>query len=336
MPALDERLYGNTLLTWLVAAAVAVISALALYAVKRVLLHRVEARLGRQGPGRLAIAVFRRTRFPFLFFLGLYAGAQWLSLPDLDGKVLRVVFVFGLVIQVAMWGDGLISSWLEPHRADRAAGMTPLGALTFAGKIVFYSFVLLFGLSNLGVDVSSMVAGLGIGGIAVALALQTFLSDVLASVAIMLDKPFVVGDFIVVDDYQGTVEHIGVKTTRVRSVDGEQLVFANSDLTQARLHNYKRMDERRVQFTLGLSYQIPPEALATITALVRDVVDAQECARFERAYFKHYGESALQFEIVYHVLGQDYALYKDVQHAVNLALYQRLKDAGIALAAAGG
>jgi small-conductance mechanosensitive channel len=171
-----------------------------------------------------------------------------------------------------------------------------------------------------------------VGSIAVALAIQNILADLFASLSIALDQPFVIGDFIIVDDYLGTVENIGLKTTRVRSLSGEQLVFANNDLLNSRIRNYKRMGERRVLFTFGVIYQTPIEQLEQISAWVKEIIQTHEQARFDRAHFKSFGDSALVFEVVYYVQSPDYNLYMDIQQAINLALMKRFEKNGIEFA----
>jgi small-conductance mechanosensitive channel len=161
---------------------------------------------------------------------------------------------------------------------------------------------------------------------------QNILGDLFASLSIVMDKPFVIGDFIVVDDCAGTVEHVGLKTTRVRSLSGEQLVFANSDLLGARLHNYKRMNERRILFGFGVLYATPPDQVEQIASMVRNIVEAQPQTRFDRAHFKGFGESSLDFEVVYWMLDPDYNRYMDTQQSINLALLRAFTDAGIGFA----
>jgi len=187
-------------------------------------------------------------------------------------------------------------------------------------------------LDNLGVDITALVAGLGIGGIAVALAAQNVLGDLFASLSIVLDKPFVVGDFLNVDDFLGSVEHVGLKTTRLRSLSGEQLVFSNNDLLNSRIRNYGRMFERRVVFSLGVTYETPPEKLRGIPTIIREAVEAKDKVRFDRAHFQKYGDFALVFEVVYYVLSSDYTLCMDIQQSVNLRIYERFAEEGIEFA----
>jgi small-conductance mechanosensitive channel len=192
--------------------------------------------------------------------------------------------------------------------------------------------VLLLALDNLGVDITALVAGLGVGGIAVALAVQNVLGDLFASLSITLDRPFVLGDFIIVGDYLGNVERIGVKSTRLRSLGGEQIIVSNADLLNSRVRNYGRMDERRVLFTLGVTYETPRKKLERIPAMVREIIEHQQHARFDRCHFAKYGDFALGFEAVYYVLSPDYNLYMDIQQAINFAIHAAFEDAQIEFA----
>jgi small-conductance mechanosensitive channel len=192
--------------------------------------------------------------------------------------------------------------------------------------------VLLAALDNLGVDITALVAGLGVGGIAVGLALQDVLKDTFAALSIILDKPFELGDFVVVDDLAGNVEHIGIKTTRVRSLSGEQLVFGNGDLLSSRIRNFKRLVERRGLFTFGVLYSTPADTLERIPEMVREIVDGLETTRFDRAHFKAFGDSSMDFEVVYYVLDAEYLTFMDLQQAINLALVRRFADEGIEFA----
>jgi small-conductance mechanosensitive channel len=171
-----------------------------------------------------------------------------------------------------------------------------------------------------------------VGGVAVAFALQQILGDIFCSVAIVLDKPFEVGDFIISGEHMGSVEHIGVKTTRVRSLGGEQIVFPNSDLIGSRVRNYKRMLERRVVFSFGVLYATKAETLEQIPGIVREIVEGLEQTRFDRAHFAKFGDSSLDFEVVYYVLSPDYNLFMDLQQQINLAIFRRMEEMGVGFA----
>jgi small-conductance mechanosensitive channel len=212
------------------------------------------------------------------------------------------------------------------------ASVTTVSALGFVGKLVLWLVILLLALDNLGVDITGLIAGLGIGGIAIALAVQNILGDLFASLSIVLDKPFVIGDFIIVDNYLGTMEYIGLKTTRLKSLSGEQLVFSNSDLLTSGIRNFKRMYERRVVFTIEVVYQTPVEKLAAIPKMIREIIEKQEHTRFDRAHFKEYGPSSLDYEIVYYVRKPEYNVYMDIQQAINLEIFRRFEQEGIEFA----
>jgi len=204
-----------------------------------------------------------------------------------------------------------------------------LGIIGFVLRVLVWLLVILLALDNFGVDITALVAGLGVGGIAVALAVQNVLGDLFASLSITLDRPFVLGDFIVVDDFAGSVEHIGVKSTRLRSLHGEQIVMANADLLGSRIRNYGRMQERRVLFTLGVTYETPREALLQIPAIIRRCIETQAETRFDRSHFAHYGASSLDFETVYFVLSADFTKHMDIRQAVYFAIHEAFEAAAI-------
>jgi small-conductance mechanosensitive channel len=189
-------------------------------------------------------------------------------------------------------------------------------------QVVIWVGGFLFLIDNLGYDITTLVAGLGIGGIAIALAAQTILGDLFSYLVIFFDKPFEIGDFIVVEDKMGTVEYIGIKTTRLRTLGGEQLICSNTDLTNSRVHNYKRMQERRVVFGLGVIYGTRAAQLKIIPKLIRDIIESIDGTRFDRAHFKSFGDFSLNFEVVFYVLSADYNRYMDIQEAINTQIFE--------------
>jgi small-conductance mechanosensitive channel len=284
----------------------------------------------------LAAEVVRATRLWLLAPLALYTGAATLELPARLERLLENVALVALVVQFALWATRLLQHWLA-LRADATRSTDPEAATTvtllgFVGRVVVWALALLLALDQLGVDVTALVAGLGIGGIAVALALQNILGDLFASAAIVLDKPFMVGDFIVVGEHAGTVEKVGLKTTRVRSLSGEQLVFSNALLLNAQLRNFKRMNERRIAFAIGVTYETPLEKLRALPGWLKAAVEAQPKARFDRAHFKSYGDFSLNFEIVYYVLSAEFNVYMDTQQGINLTIYEKLAQEGVQFA----
>ena len=205
-------------------------------------------------------------------------------------------------------------------------------ALSVAVQALIWTLIVLLALDSLGVNITALVASLGVGGIAIALAAQKILGDLFASLAIVLDKPFVIGDFVVIGEWKGTVERVGLKTTRMRSLSGEQLIFSNGDLLDSRLRNFGRMQERRVMFHVGVTYQTPRQLLERIPDMLRAAVEAQAPVRFDRAHFASYGDFAINFEVVYFVNSAEYNTYMDIQQQVNLSLHTMFEEAGIEFA----
>jgi small-conductance mechanosensitive channel len=338
MTFLDWTLYDNAVRTWLWAALVAAVTYVGLRILKALVVRHFSrlVRRTRTDVDDIASDVLRNTRLFFLLFVSLYAGSRVLVLGESAENAVRIVVVVVTVVQAALWGEVIIGSVISRRTrealAQDAAEATTLNALGFITRLVLWSVLLLMGLANLGVEIGPALAGLGVGGIAVALALQNILGDLFASLSIVLDKPFVIGDFVVVGDLAGTVERVGLKTTRVRSLSGEQLVFSNADLLGSRIRNFKRMVERRVAFKVGVTYDTSYEQLTSIPDMIREIVELQEKARFDRSHFQAYADSSLDIETVYYVLDSDYNVYMDVQQAINLAIFRRFEDEGIAFA----
>ncbi len=335
MEGFERTVFGNTLAAWLGAVALAAAAVAALWILHRTLAARLGglAKRTRTTADDVIAELLAGTHRGVLAVLGVYLGARTLALPPSLSGAIRVVVIGAVALQVALWGNRLIAHWLS---RQTVGGATPAAsgyaAIQFVARLVLWSLVALFALDNMGVDVTALVASLGVGGIAVALAVQNILGDIFCSLSIVFDRPFEVGDFIIVDDLLGTVERIGIKTTRVRSLGGEQLVFSNSDLVGSRIRNYKRMWERRVVFSFGVTYQTPVEKLERICEIVREIVGAIPDARLDRVHFARFGDFALIFEVVYYVKKPDYNVYMDVQQQINLELMKRLAAEGVEFA----
>jgi small-conductance mechanosensitive channel len=329
---LDWRFYGNPLSAWLIAFGIVVGGVGALLVAKRIVVSRLDRIAGRTPTALddLVVDVLRRTRVYFLVALAVVGASYALVLPLPVRGAIRNVAVVALCLQAARWGNGIISFWVDRYTLQRlttgaidGATATTVTALGYVGRLVLWLVILLLALDNFGVNVTALIAGLGITGIAVALAVQNILGDLLGTLSIILDKPFVVGDFIVVDQYMGTVENVGLKTTRVRSISGEQIILPNGDLLKARIRNFKRLVERRVVFVTNVSYDTPADVVERIPGMLREIVTRQSPVRFDRSHFRGYGEAALELETVYYVLSDDYNRYMDIQQAINLAILRR-------------
>ncbi|MBM3316898.1 MAG: mechanosensitive ion channel family protein [Candidatus Eisenbacteria bacterium] len=338
MQPADAAFYGNSLRDWVAAIGIAAIVWTALWVIKTVVLRQI-SRLASKTSTQLddlAIHILRGTRVFFIAVLAVSAGSQAIDLPETAERLIPKVVVLALLLQVALWGGRAIDfarkHYVRARLQEDPGAATAFGAVSFVVRLGLWVFILLLALDNLGIEITTLVAGLGIGGIAIALAVQNILGDLFASLSIALDKPFVIGDYVVIDQFMGTVEHVGVKTTRVRSLTGEQLIFSNADLLRSRIRNYKRMTERRILFSLGVTYQTPVEKLERIPGILRGIIESQELARFERAHFKAHGDFALQFEVVYWMTRPEFGAYMDVQQAINLAIHRAFAAEGIEFA----
>ncbi len=338
MDLLSQNWFGNPLGTWLLALALTVVAVIMLRGLRNLTVRRLQhvAHGTATQLDDLAISLLRSSRSWFFLAIALYIGALSLALPTALQDFIRLAAVFTLLLQAALWANQLIDYGLQQYalhtlqaESDRQNTVVILG---LASRIVLWSIILLLALDNLGVEISGLLTGLGIGGIAIALAVQNILSDLLAYVSIMLDRPFTSGDFIVVGEHMGTVERIGLKTTRMRSLSGELVIFANHDLLGSRLRNFQDREERRVVFTVGVTYDTSASKLASIPSILREVVNQQEQVRFDRTHFSTFGDFSLDFETVYYVTSADYVVYMDVQQSVNLELVRRFEQAGIEFA----
>jgi small-conductance mechanosensitive channel len=323
----------------LIALGIAAAVFLGLLTLRELVVRRL-ARRAERSPNSLddlVVGLGRRTQGLVIAVAALYAGSLYVVLQPRQEQTLHAAAEIAVFLQIALWASVAIDFWLarQRRRMDHDPTSVALaGVLRFVAKLTLWALLLLMALDNLGVNVTALITGLGVGGVAVALALQNVLGDLLASLSIVLDKPFVLGDAITVDTLSGTVESIGLKTTRLRAVSGEQLIFANSDLLKSRIHNWKRLAERRIVLGFGVPYDTPPDAVERIPGMVRALVEAQDLTRFERAHLKGLGASSLDFEAVYWILTPDYGIYMDRQQVVNLGLLRAFEREGIRFASA--
>ncbi|MFW6051916.1 MAG: mechanosensitive ion channel family protein [Myxococcota bacterium] len=338
MPWREAELLGNSVRQWLLALAVAVGTALVTRVLKAIVATRLEksARAKKTRVLRIAGRAIGHTRWFFYLMLGVFLGAKFLELPEAAHGWINALAAVAVLVQIGVWAQHAIRHAVEHVQSQREAeGAPPAGmvvALGFVGQLIVWAIVLLLVLSNLGVEITTLVAGLGIGGLAVALAMQSVFSDLIAAITIYFDRPFDVGDFIVVDGRPGTVKKVGIRSTRVAALSGEELVFPNGDLLKSTIQNYARMRERRIVFEIGVVYQTPIEKVRRIPDMIREIIESQETARFDRAHFKAFGDFALVFEAVYYVLAPQYDVYMSVQQAINLELARQFEEEGIEFA----
>ena len=266
----------------------------------------------------------------------LFLGLQTLELPDKGGACAITVFTVAGCWQIGLWATTAVLATLDRKQrrtlaTDRAAAGS-LGIIGFMARLTIWALVLLLTLNNLGIQIKPLLAGLGIGGIAVALAAQNILGDLFASLSITLDRPFVLGDSLQIDDFVGTVEYIGVKSTRLRSVNGEQIIIPNSNLVASRVRNNTRATERRVVFTISVGQETPLAQLQKIPGLIRSLIEAHPDVRFDRSHFAKIAAASFDFEAVYIVKTTDYLRHMDILQEINLKLVEGFEKEGIAFA----
>lgn len=280
--------------------------------------------------------IFSRIKNQFIFMISFLYPLSLFYTNDSITELTSLLIPILAFMQVAYVLDGLSNLIIDKKNnlnlIDKEQVKNAVSLIHFVSKSIIWSIATLLCIDNLGIDITALIAGLGIGGIAIALAAQNILGDLFASLAIVLDKPFVIGDYIVVNDVKGTVEHIGIKTTRIRGLSGEELICSNADLLSSRVSNYKRMKERRILFTIGIIYETKHKTLLKIPKILEEIITDIENAKFDRAHFINFGDSSLDFEVVYYVQIPDYVEYMNIQQQINLAIFNKFEEMNIGFA----
>lgn len=330
---------GNTIYQWLEALIAGIVVLLLLGMLKWLIRRRTKeiATVPLRNTSFLINNLLDHTPWIFILWIAIFTFLRLLNLTPSAIKGIETITIIVVLIQIGLWSVEIIEFWLI-HRQVGPRGEIgyrkgPVTAIVLLAKIVVWILVVILVLENIpGIHITTLIASLGIGGIAIGLALQKILGDLFASLTISIDQPFVEGDAISVDQFSGEVEHIGLKSTRLRAGTGEQLIFSNSDLLDSRIHNYKRMEHRLVSFNLNITYDTSYKKLQKIPKIVKEIVDAQSKVSFNRAHFKGYDPSSLIFEIVYTINTADFLLFMDIQQEINLEIFRQFKDEGISFA----
>jgi small-conductance mechanosensitive channel len=335
--AAGRLLLSNSFADWLVAGAIAASIWSVLWILRRLIFARYERYSSAEHPTliRLIAYLIGNTKQFFFFAIALSVSEQSLTLPDRLHRIIANIVLVLILLQVGLWAGRAVRFYLARKEIERDGTQAFAGSLDiirFVAGILIWSLVILLALENLGVNITALLAGLGVGGVAVALALQNVLGDLFASLSIALDKPFGVGDSLTIDTFIGVVERIGIKTTRMRSVTGEQIILSNADILKSRVRNFGRAQEQRSLATLRVTYDTPAEKLREIPKLLEDIVREQAHARFERCHLTTLGESALQFELAYFVQQPNLNSLFDLQQAVNLRIVEEFQRAGVQFA----
>lgn len=333
---LNQTYFGNTILNYITAAGIFIIGIIIINIFRKIILKKLKswAKKTETTLDDYLIGGIEKAIIPLLYYGAFYLGVETLSIsPQIQTVIndISIIVITFLALRIFTSFIGYsLSSYVR--RRGSEARQKEIKGITTLITVVIWTVGLVFLLDNLGLKVTSVITGLGIGGIAIALAAQAVLGDLFAFFVIFFDRPFEIGDFLIISDKMGSVEHIGLKTTRLRSLSGEQLVFSNKDLTDSRIHNYKRMERRRVVFRIGVIYQTKTEQLRDISIFVRKIIEDQEDAAFDRGHFASYGDFSLVFEFVYYVKSPDYNKYMDVQQTINLKIYEEFEKRGLEFA----
>lgn len=329
--------FENSLLTYTITVAGILIGLAIVRLLKEVLLIRLKrwSQKTKTTFDDFIVESFDRSVIPILYILVMYAGLNYLTLPVKADTVIHIAMLLACTFYLLRFINSTIQyfvlSFLK-RKDDGDVKQKQARGLLVIIKVIIWMLGIVFLLDNFGYNVSTIIAGLGIGGIAIALAAQTILGDLFSYFVILFDCPFEIGDFIIVDDKMGVVEYIGIKTTRLKTLSGEQLVCSNKDLTDARLHNFKRMEKRRVVFSIGVTYQTSADVLESIPQLIKEIIISNDDVVFDRGHFASYGASSINFEFVYFVLTADYNVYMDKQQAIYLNMYREFENRGIEFA----
>lgn len=334
---LEQKFLGNAVQNWGIFVLVLLAGLLVLYNIRKFLVRRLKILVAKTNStiDDFLVEVFERSVVPMLYLLLAFIAFDTLILPVKVSRVIHVAFMFGMLYFAINIISSLIRhfifSFLGTGEEAEQKKKQARGILILV-NIMIWAIGVVFVINNLGYNVTTIITGLGIGGIAIALAAQTVLGDLFSYFIIFFDRPFEIGDFVSVGDKSGNIEKVGIKTTRIKTLSGEQLVCSNTYLTNNPLHNFKKMHERRIVMKFGVTYQTSSEKLRRIPDIVKEIISAQDSVRLDRGHFSGFGDSSLNFEFVYYVLSGDYGLYMDRQQAIGFNILGRFEHEGIEFA----
>ncbi len=336
---LNYTIMDNSVKNYLVAIAVFIFAIIVLKIFKYVVLRNLK-RIAAKTKFKfddLLIEFVDRFGWPFYVLIAIDIAINFLVVPD----ILRSLLYYAIIISLTYYAVRAVQSLIDygtgilvrqRFAEEKEADTSVIDLLSRFAKGVVWIIAVLLILHNIGYDITTLIAGLGIGGVAIALAMQSILGDIFASFSIYFDKPFQVGDFIIFGNDMGVVKNIGIKSTRIQALQGQEIVVSNKQLTETIVNNYKKMEQRRVVFSFGVKYETSTEKLKKITEIVKDIVAKIELVRLDRVHFFEFGDFSLIFEVVYYVATGDYTRYMDVQQEINLALKERFEKEEIEFA----
>lgn len=316
----QKTFFSNTTLEYLIFALIFFFLSLGFFVAKYILLRKISKRVKNQKFLKVVIVIVDKIRSPFYGFVAFYIALSVLEIPEIASKIAFLILLFWVSYRVVIAGyqiiDFILDGFIEKKTNQGSKSM--IRALGNIGKGVLWIFAGMIILSFLGVNVTGLVAGMGIGGIAIAFALQGILSDLFSSFSLYFDKPFVEGDLIVVGDTWGTVEKIGIKSTRIRALQGEEIIFSNKELTTAKVHNMKKMEKRRAQFNLGITYETPTKKMEKIPKIIEKILEKEDDAELNRINFVNFNDFSLDYDLVYFIKSPDYKIFIDTNERILL------------------
>lgn len=334
---LKNTFLGNSIQTWLTSFVILLVSLTVIRILKRIVLSRLKKWSAKTATSMddFIVTVIEKSIIPLLYVISVYFAVATLTVSAGFNNIMHIAmlfvisfFVLGIVTAVIRQ---FVFSFIKTQDDSETKEKQAKGMLIII-NIIIWGLGIVFVINNLGYNVTTLITGLGIGGIAIALAAQTILGDLFSYFVIFFDRPFEIGDFIIVEDKMGTVEYVGIKTTRLKTLNGEQLICSNTYLTNARVHNYKRMEQRRIVFNLGVVYQTAKKQLKQIPEIVKTIIEATQQVRFDRGHFSGFGNSSLDFEFVYYIESSDYNVYMDKQQEIYLAIFSAFEAENIEFA----
>ncbi len=334
---LEQSFWNNTIEKYLWSIGILIVGFILLKIFRNIILTKMK-KIAAKTPtliDDILVKVIEKSLLPLVYFGLIVASLKILNLADFVSKTIDVfsaIFLTFLVTRMIISAINFSLYSYTQKSGESEKQEKQLRGIKGLINFVVWSLALIFLLDNLGVKISTVIAGLGIGGIAVALAAQAILGDLFSYFVIFFDRPFEIGDYIVVGDKSGTVENIGIKTTRVKAIGGEQLVFSNTDLTNSRIHNFKKMERRRIAFKIGVIYQTPAEKLKNIPVMIKEIISNIPDASFDRAHLATFGDFSIYFEIVYFINSADYKQYMDIHESINLKIFEKFEKEGIEFA----
>ncbi|MGY3052873.1 small-conductance mechanosensitive channel [Pedobacter sp. UYEF25] len=334
---MNQVFWDNSIYEWAIASGIILITFISVKLCKLFILKRVKIWASSTATSwdDFIINLIDRSVIPLLYLSAIYFALSILKLPEKLEKTIQIAYLvcvtFFVLKIISSAFKKFIYSFIE--REDNAEQKEKqAGGLIVICNVIIWVLGCIFLVDNLGYNVTTLIAGLGVGGIAIALAAQAVLADLFSYFVIFFDKPFQIGDFVVVDDKSGNIEYIGIKTTRIKTLNGEQLICANKDLTDSRIHNYKRMEKRRIVFQLRVVYQTDHKTLAEIPTIIKRIIESEDEVTYDRGHFSGYGDYSLNFEFVYYVLSADYGVYMDKQQAIFLSVHAAFEEKEIKFA----